>query len=161
MPMRRLIACATLALLFRASLAEAQASGSAHASATVLASIIVTSQRDLDFGNVASSQVKTVAARQGGRFRISGAASTPVLIQFSALPAALGPNLTLGNWTGQRNTTSGNGGSINFTPSAGGSLAVTLSNRGRYFIRLGATLTASGAAPGSYSVPVVITVVYN
>jgi hypothetical protein len=161
--MRILRVFVTMALMPLAapSLASAQSQGSARAVARVLQSIIVTGQRDLDFGSIAPTQSKTVTARQGGRFRISGRANTPVLIQFTQLPASLGPGLVLSSWTGQRNTTNGNGGATSFTPVAGGSLPATLGNNGRYFIRLGATLTASGATPGSYSVPVTITVLYD
>jgi hypothetical protein len=150
-----------LALLAAPFPAHAQSQGSARVTAQVRQSIIVTGLRDLDFGNIASTQAKTVTARQGGRFRIRGRHNMPVLIQFTQLPASLGPGLALSDWTGWQNDRNNNNGASAFTPVAGSSLSATLSNNGRYFIRLGATLTATGATPGSYSVPVVITVVYD
>jgi hypothetical protein len=140
---------------------HAQSSGSAVARARVLAAITVSGDNDLDFGVIAATQTKTVAAKSGGRFSVLGRASTPVLVQFTQLPSALGPNLVLSAWTGLRNTSPGSGGATAFTPVAGSTLAATLSNIGRYYLWLGATLTATNAAPGSYSVPVVVTVVYN
>lgn len=140
---------------------RAQSSGAAFTRARVLAAIAVSGGNDLDFGLVAATQTKTIAAKSGGRFSVLGRANTPVLITFTQLPSALGPNLALSTWAGLRNTSPGSGGATAFTPVAGGTLTATLSNIGRYYLWLGATLTATNATPGSYSVPVVITVVYN
>jgi hypothetical protein len=157
----RVLVAMALVPLAAPSLASAQSQGAARATARVLQSIIVTGLRDLDFGSIAPTQAKTVTAQQGGRFRIRGQRNTPALIQFTQLPSSLGPGLTLSDWTGWQNNRNNNNGASAFTPVAGGSLSATLSNNGRYFIRLGATLTATGASPGSYSVPVVITVMYD
>lgn len=160
--MRRITALLSLLLLYAVpALARAQASGSSRARASVLPAISVTGTQDLAFGTIASTQAVTVLARNGGRFTIQGTANTPVLIQFTSLPAALGPNLALSAWTGLANTSPGNGGATGFVPVPGGTRAATLANNGRYFLWFGATLTATNAAPGTYSVPVIVTVVYN
>jgi hypothetical protein len=67
----------------------------------------------------------------------------------------------LSSWTGLANTSPGSGGATAFTPVAGGTRSGVLANNGRYFLWLGATLTATNAPPGTYTVPVVVTVVYN
>jgi spore coat protein U-like protein len=141
--------------------AAAQATGTSRVTMRVLPAISVTGTSDLDFGIIASTQAKTVLAKNGGRFSIQGTASTPVLIQFTQLPASLGPNLGLSSWAGLVNTSPGSGGATAFVPVAGGTRAATLTNTGRYFLWFGATLTASNAAAGVYSVPVIVTVIYN
>lgn len=141
--------------------AAAQATGTSHVTMRVLPAISVTGTSDLDFGIIASTQAKTVLAKNGGRFSIQGTASTPVLIQFTQLPASLGPNLGLSNWAGLANTSPGSGGATAFVPVPGGTRAATLTNTGRYFLWFGATLTATNAAAGVYSVPVIVTVIYN
>lgn len=151
---------AALLLLLPVGLA-AQASGSALARLRLFPGITVTGTQDLAFGNIASTAVKTVAANGGGRFSIQGQANTPVVVQFTQLPASLGANLALGAWTGLGNRAPGAGGATAFVPVAGGTHAATLSTNGRYFIWLGATLTATGALAGTYSTPIVITVGYN
>ncbi|HET8634325.1 MAG TPA: hypothetical protein VFL88_09300 [Gemmatimonadales bacterium] len=160
--MRRAASLLCLLLLYAVpALARAQASGSSRVRARLLPAISVTGTQDLDFGTIASTQVVTVQAKNGGRFTIQGTSNTPVLIEFTSLPAALGPNLGLSAWTGLGNTSPGNGGAAAFVPVAGASRSATLANNGRYFLWFGATLTATNAAPGTYSVPVIVTVVYN
>ena len=141
--------------------ADAQSSGSAVVQLTLLPSLAVTGTQDLAFGNVAAFSSTTVLARDGGRFSIQGQANAPVLIEMSQLPPSLAPNLALGAWTGLHNRVPGSGSATGFVPVAGGSLAAVLSNNGRYFIWLGATLTATGAPTGTHSAPIVITVGYN
>ncbi len=150
-----LLACAAPSTL------RAQFTGNALVTLRLLPAITVTGTQDLDFGNIAPTQVSTVQAKNGGRFSVQGTASTPVVIQFTSLPASLGPNLALTGWTGLRNTVPGSGSATVMTPVPGGSLSATLAGTGRYYLWLGATLTASNAASGTYSVPVIITVVYN
>ncbi len=142
-------------------LIEAQSTGSALVQLTLLPSISVTGVADLEFGNVAAFSTTTVLARDGGQFRIQGQASAPVLIELTQMPATLAPNLALGAWTGLHGANPGVGSAVAFTPVPGGSLSVVLHNTGRYFVWLGATLTATGAPPGPHSAPVVITVGYN
>lgn len=140
---------------------EAQSTGSALVQLTLLPSVTVAGVQDLDFGNVAAFSTTTVLARDGGLFRIQGQGNAPVLIQLTQLPAALGTNLALGSWTGLHGRNPGTGSATAFTPVAGGSLPVVLHSTGRYFVWLGATLTATGAPPGPHSAPIVITVGYN
>ena len=143
------------------ALAAAQSAGSARVSLRLLTAITVTGTQDLDFGTIASTQVRTVAPKNGGRFTIQGTGNTPVLVQFTQLPASLGPNLALSSWTGLAGSSPGSGSATAIVPLPGGSLVVTLAGNGRYFLWLGATLSAASAAAGVYSVPVVVTVIYN
>lgn len=143
------------------SAAHAQSSGSAVVQLTLLPSLTVTGTQDLDFGTVATFSSTTVLARDGGRFTIQGQANAPVVIEMTQLPPSLAPNLALGAWTGLHNRSPGAGGATAFVPAPGASLSTVLHTNGRYFIWLGATLTASGASPGPYSAPIVITVGYN
>ena len=160
--MRRATSLLFLLLLYAVpALARAQSSGSSLATARLLPAISVTGTQDLSFGTIAATQVVPVAAKNGGRFTIQGTSNTPVLIEFTALPSALGPNLLLSAWTGLANTSPGSGGALAFVTVAGGVRSATLANNGRYYLWLGATLSATNATPGTYSVPVVITVVYN
>ena len=160
--MRRTTCLLFLLLLYAVpALARAQSSGSSQVTVRLLPAISVTGTQDLDFGTIAATQVVSVAAKNGGRFSIQGTSNMPVLIEFTALPSALGPNLALSAWTGLANTAPGSGGAITFVPVAGGTRSATLASNGRYFLWLGATLTAANANAGTYSVPVVITVVYN
>ncbi|MBA3659553.1 MAG: hypothetical protein H0W67_08145 [Gemmatimonadales bacterium] len=100
-----------------------------------------------------------MAPAAGGTFQISGSSSTPVDIFFT-LPAALGPNLGIGTWTGLSNTSNSSDSATALTVSAGPPTR-TLGPSGKLHVWVGATLTTSGAAAGSYAVPVVLTVVYN
>lgn len=155
---------ATALLLVAASAgssAEAQSVGSALVQLTLLPSLTVTGQRDLEFGSVPAFSSTTVLARDGGRFNIQGQGNAPVLVQLTQLPATIAPNLALGTWTGLHGANPGAGSATSFTPAAGGSLSVVLHGTGRYFLWLGATLTATGAPPGPHSAPIVITVGYN
>ena len=140
---------------------HAQSSGAAFTRALVLPAITVTGTRDLDFGLVVPTQTRIVAAKNGGTFSIQGVALTPVVIQFTQLPPSLGTGLSVGSWTGLRNIVPGSGSATAFTPVPGGSMPAVLSPQGRYFLWFGATLTTTNALPGNYSVPVVVTVVYN
>jgi hypothetical protein len=156
----------SLPLLLLASIpvggsADAQSSGSAVVQLTLLPSLTVTGTQDLAFGTVASFSSTTVLARDGGRFSIQGQVDAPVLIELTQLPLTLAPNLALGAWTGLHARAPGAGGATAFAPAAGGLLSAVLSSNGRYFIWLGATLTATGAPPGAHSAPIVITVGYN
>ncbi|HEU4801197.1 MAG TPA: hypothetical protein VFS94_11280 [Gemmatimonadales bacterium] len=141
--------------------AEAQSSGSTLVQLTLLPSLAVTGTQDLAFGTVASFSSTTVLARDGGRFTIQGQPNAPVVIEMTQLPPNLAPNLSLDAWTGLHGRAPGAGGATAFAPVPGGSLFAVLHTNGRYFIWLGATLTATGAPPGAHSAPLVITVGYN
>jgi hypothetical protein len=144
--------------------AQAQTSGSINATATVLSALTVTGT-NLAFGNVAPTQTKVVAAAAGGTFTVAGSAGAPVLFNFT-LPATLGTNVGIGSWTGiynnQANSSSG-GGATAFVPSAT-QQSTTLSGvagNGNVWVWVGATLTTTGAATGTYTSPVTLTVIYN
>lgn len=148
------------AALGLATTAHAQTSGSINATATVLTQLVVTGT-DLAFGNIAQTQTKTIAASgaAAGKFNVKGASGASVTLSFTAVPASLGTGLALGSWTGVHGLTQGGGTS--FTPSTSFTQAVNLDASGDYFVWVGATLTATGAAPGSYSAPVTLQVIYN
>lgn len=138
--------------------AEAQTSGSINATATVLSALSVTGT-DLDFGNVAPTQTKAVAAASGGTFTVTGSNSAPVSLSFT-LPATLGANVAIGTWTGLSNTVNNSATASALTVS-GTSQSRTLSGSGSLYIWVGATLTTAAATPGSYSGPVTLTLSYN
>ena len=100
---------------------------------------------------------------EGGRMDTLGIDenNAPVVIEMTQLPSSLAPNLALGAWTGLHNRSPGPGSATAFAPAPGAALSAVLHNNGRYFIWLGATLTATGAPLGPHSAPIVITVGYN
>ncbi len=138
--------------------AASQTSLTITTSATVLPALSV-SGSNLAFGTVASTQTKVVAAAAGGTFQVSGVSDTPVSI-FFALPATLGLNVGIGGWTGLSNTSNSSGSASALTVSAIPQTR-TLGPSGKLHVWVGATLTTTGAAAGSFSAPVVLTVVYN
>jgi len=160
-------ALATLVLaLVAATAVRAQGvNGSITATATVQSPITVTGVQNLAFGNVFPGVAKTVAysdATNGGRFDVTGQASTPVTYSFT-LPTNLtssGNNLPIGSWTGYVNTTNATSGGSAITPSATPAGA-TLSAGGALFFFLGATVTPANNLPaGSYTGTVTLTVSY-
>lgn len=151
---------AVLAIVFPTRAGLAQTAGALSARATVLPSLTVAGT-DLAFGNVARTSVKTVLAKNGGRFTVTGPGSTPITIRFVSVPAALGANLLLTGWTGLHGPSNGTGAATAFVPATGLTLTVTLSPSGAYHVWLGATLTAANAVPGTYSVPIRFDVAYQ
>lgn len=151
---------AMLAGLLVAASAHAQTSGSLAARTTVLSALGVTGTADLAFGIVATTSSKVVPAKTGGRFSVTGAANQPVSVSF-ALPANLGhPAVIVGSWTGLSGTAPGAGSANPFVPSAA-ARTMTLSGTGRLFLWIGGTIVTTAAPIGSYTSPVVVTVVYN
>ena len=149
----------TVLTAFAASSASVEAqSGSINATATVLSALSVTGT-DLAFGNVAPTQVKTVAAASGGTFQVTGSNSAPVSLAFT-LPATLGANVSIGTWTGLSNTINDSGTASALTVS-GTPQNRTLSGSGNLYLWIGAMLTTAAATPGSYTAPVTLTVTYN
>jgi hypothetical protein len=144
---------------------QAQTAGTINATVTVLSALSFTTQRDLAFGNIAPTQTKTVAVTDAaaGLFEISGANSSAVTFSITgSLPTTLGTGLALGSWTGYRNAANdATAGGAAYTPANGYSQSLTLSATGKYYFFLGATLTATGATPGSYSAPINVSVIYN
>jgi hypothetical protein len=164
--MRTSIALALAAAAVLTVPAQAQNSGSINATATVLSSITVNGT-DLAFGNVAQSQVKTVTpdGTGAGTFVVGGAASTPIVMNFSSLPADVGnAGLPLSGWQFMA-------ADVNSTASLSPSAAVvgstfngTTNATGAYYVWVGATVSASAAvAPGNYtsSTPITLQVVYQ
>ena len=166
---------AMLAGLLVAASAHAQTSGSLAARTTVLSALGVTGTADLAFGIVATTSSKVVPAKTGGRFSVTGAANQPVSVSLErifsdiwpsfgvsfALPANLGhPAVVVGSWTGLSGTAPGAGSANPFVPSAAAQ-TMTLSGTGRLFLWIGGTIVTTAAPIGSYTSPVVVTVVYN
>ena len=146
--------------------AAAQITDNIDATATVLQALTVTGDASLAFGNIAPSQVKTVAAgaAASGHFSMAGAPGSSVSFRFNALPATLQiAGLTLSAWTGLHRDVNTAAGATAFTPTAGVAQGVTMNAAdGNYFVWIGATLTAAGVvAPGNYTQPVVLEVFYN
>lgn len=157
MRLRPLIVC--LSLLLAARPAEAQGSGSALMTGSVLTAITI-SGSDLVFGNVLRTESKQVAASAGGRFVLSMAPGTPVTIEY-ALPASLGPGVVLGAWELLSNPLN-DPASAQAIPVASTSGSFTASTAtGTLYLWVGATVTTSNAGVGSYSQPITLTVTYN
>jgi hypothetical protein len=158
MRLRPMIVFMCLAML-RAHPAAAQASGSALMTGTVLTAITITGS-DLSFGNVMSSDSKRVAAPLGGRFVVTMAAATPVTIAY-ALPASLGPQVTLSAWELLSNSVN-DGATAQAIPVGALNGSFTASTpTGSLYLWVGATVTTVGAGVGSYSQPITLTVTYN
>ncbi len=146
--------------------ARAQNSGSINATASVLNAIAVTGS-DLAFGNVAQSQVKTVAPNGtgAGTFTVAGTVNTPVVLSFSSLPADVNSvDLPLSAWqfmAADVNSTA----SLSASPIVvGNTFTGTLNATGGYFVWVGATVSAAAAAaPGNYTstTPITLEVVYQ
>lgn len=158
MRLRPIIAFMCLAML-RSHPASAQASGSALMTGTVLTAITI-SGSDLSFGIVMPSDSKHVAAPLGGRFVVTMAAATPVTIAY-ALPASLGPQVTLSAWELLSNTLN-DGATAQAVPvgSLNGSFTASTPT-GSLYLWIGATVTTVNAGIGSYSQPITLTVTYN
>jgi hypothetical protein len=91
---------------------------------------------------------------------VAGAASQPVSVTFG-LPATLGnAAVAIGSWTGLSNTSNSTAGAAALTPSASAQ-TLSLSGTGNLYVWIGATVTTTAAAGGSYTAPVTMTVVYN
>ena len=157
MRLRSIIVC--LSLVLAAHPARAQGSGSAMMTGTVLTAITI-SGSDLVFGNVLATESKRVVAAAGGRFVLAMAAATPVTIQY-ALPASLGPGVALGSWELLSNPLNdpASAQAIVVGSTSGSFTASTAT--GTLYLWVGATVTTSGAAVGSYSQPITLTVTYN
>ena len=164
--MRTSLALALAAAAVLTVPAHAQNSGSISATATVLSSITVTGT-DLAFGNVAQSQVKTVAPNGtgAGAFTVAGAAATPVVLSFSSLPADVNSaDLPLSAWQMMHNNANTTASLSPATIVVGNTFNGTLNATGNYYVWVGATVSASAvAAPGSYTstTPITLDVVYQ
>jgi hypothetical protein len=152
-------------LVLTGTWAQAQTnSASITATATVQTPINVSAGQQLDFGNVFPGVNKTIAATDltnGGRFDVTGQASTPVTLSFT-LPATLssgGNTMPIVNFTGVHAQVATQAGGVAFTPSAGAN--PTLGATGLLFVWVGAQVQpATNQAAGVYSANVTMTVVY-
>lgn len=164
--MRTSLALALAAAAVLAVPAQAQNSGSISATATVLSSIAVNGT-DLAFGNVAQSQVKTVTpdGAGAGAFHVAGAASTPIVLNFSSLPADVGDaGLPLSAWQYMAADVNSTASLSPAAASVGATFNGTTNATGDYYVWVGATVSAgAGVAPGSYTstTPITLDVVYQ
>jgi len=161
--MRSIAIVAALAIAGTALQAQTN-NASITATASVQTPINVLGAQALGFGNVFPGVNKTVAATDltnGGRFDVTGQASSPVTLSFT-LPATLssGANtMPIVNYTGVHALLNTQAGGIAFTPSAGAT--PTLSGTGALFVWVGAQVQpATNQAAGVYSGSITMTVVY-
>jgi hypothetical protein len=152
--------CAALivAVTVSAPRAWGQTSGTVQATARVLSAITFTGT-NLAFGRVAPTQTKVVAPATGGTFRITLQRNTPATLTWT-LPATLGPNVGIGTYRARRAYVNNSALGVATSPTTGATAAIN-SPSGSVFLWIGATLTTTGAAPGSYSAPIVVSLVYN
>jgi spore coat protein U-like protein len=146
------------------STAAAQSnSGSITATALVQQPINVNGAVNLSFGNVFPGVNKAVLLTDAGagRFDVTGQASTPVNLAFTALPTNLangGNNLPVSFSSGY-NTSNSAAGATSFAPGSGAS--TSLSGTGALFVFLGGTVTpAVNQAAGTYTATVTLQVTY-
>jgi hypothetical protein len=147
-----------------ASAATAQSnSGSITATAVVQQPINVIGASDLNFGNVFPGVPATVALADAGagRFDVTGQASAPVNLTFTALPTDLNNsgNLLPVSFASGYNTVNVPGGATAFAPGSGAS--TNLSGTGALFVFLGGTVTpAVNQVAGTYNGTVTLQVTY-
>lgn len=161
--MRSIAILAVVALTGTALQAQTN-NASITATASVQTPINVVGAQALGFGNVFPGVNKTVLATDltnGGRFDVTGQASTPVTLSFT-LPATLssGANtMPIVNYTGVHALVNTQAGGVAFTPSAGAT--PTLSGTGALFVWVGAQVQpATNQAAGVYTGSITMTVVY-
>jgi len=135
------------------------------ATANVQTPINVVGAQQLSFGNVFPGVNKTVAATDltnGGRFDVTGQASTPVTLSFT-LPATLstggGATMPIVSYTGVHALLATQAGGVAFFPAAGAN--PTLSGTGALFVWVGAQVQpATNQVAGVYTGSITMTVVY-
>ena len=153
------------ALVLTGTALQAQTNNaSITATATVQTPINVVGAQALNFGNVFPGVNKTIAATDltnGGRFDVTGQASTPVTLSFN-LPATLssgGNTMTIVSYTGVHADNVSQTGGVAFAPASGAN--PTLSATGGLFVWVGAQVQpATNQVAGVYTGSVVMTVVY-
>src|ERR1041385_1078863 len=132
------ISLAVAALVLTGTTLQAQTNNaSITATASVQTPINVVGAQQLNFGNVFPGVNKTVNATDltnGGRFDVSGQASTPVTLSFT-LPATLasGSNtMPIVSYTGVHALLATQAGGVAFTPASGAT--PTLSGSGKLVV---------------------------
>ena len=154
------------ALVLTSTALQAQSNNaSITATASVQTPINVLGAQQLNFGNVFPGVNKTVAATDltnGGRFDVTGQASTQVTLSFT-LPATLssggGNTMPIVSYTGVHALLATQVGGTAFFPAAGAS--PTLSGSGALFVWVGAQVQpATNQVAGVYTGSIVMTVVY-
>jgi hypothetical protein len=138
-------------------------SASITATAVVQQPINVVGAANLAFGNVFPGVNATVplTGAGAGRFDVTGQASAPVNLAFTALPTdlvLLSNNLPV-SFTAGYNGTNSAAGATSFAP--GGGAATSLSGTGALFVFLGGTVTpAVNQVAGTYTGTVTLQVTY-
>ena len=159
------LSLAVAALVLTGTALQSQTNNaSITATASVQTPINVVGAQQLSFGNVFPGVNKTIAATDlanGGRFDITGQASTPVTLSFT-LPATLssaGNTMPIVSFTGNHALLVTQAGGVAFAPSAGAT--TSLSGTGAMFVWVGAQVQpATNQAAGVYTGSIVMTVVY-
>lgn len=156
------------ALLALPGAAAAQSSASVQAFATVLAPISVTSQQNLQFGEVIPGFASTVAPADAGagRFLLSGGDLLEVTLDFGTLPTALDHTVTASTLPLSFGGGSAGVGTLatavdaSFDPSS--VFTTNLSGTGGLYVFLGGTVTPDVAQEaGDYTGTVTLTVAYT
>ena len=159
------LSLAVAALVLTGTTLQAQTNNaSITATASVQTPINVVGAQQLNFGNVFPGVNKTVAATDltnGGRFDVSGQASTPVTLSFT-LPASLssGSNtMPIASYSAIHALLNTQVGGVAFSPAAGAT--TPLSGTGALFVWVGAQVQpATNQAAGVYTGSITMTVVY-
>ena len=126
---------------------------------TVLTAITVTGT-DLAFGSVLATQTKTVPPATGGRFTLTMQANSPMTLTYG-LPSSLGPSVTIGSWTALSGYSSNIAAASPVTTIGTTGMQTASSPTGEMYVWIGAQLTTTGAAAGTYSAPITLTVSYD
>src|SRR5256886_1333786 len=153
------------ALVLTGTALQAQSNNaSITATASVQTPINVLGAQQLNFGNVFPGVNKTVNATDltnGGRFDVTGQASTPVTLSFT-LPATLssaGNTMPIVSYTGEYAGNNLQTGAQVFTPASGAN--PSLSAAGLLFVWVAAQVQpATNQAAGVYTGSITMTVVY-
>jgi hypothetical protein len=166
--MRKLtITVAAAALLALPALADAQASESVLAQATVLSPITVTADANLVFGEVLPGVPSTVAPADAGAgaFEITGADTEEVSLSFGTLPAVLdhtgASTATLPLSFGAGSAGFGTGGTISTTFDPGASQTVTLDGTPLSVFIGGTVSPAVTQEAGAYENTITLSVAYT
>lgn len=147
------------------NVAQAQASSSITASATVAAALTAASIQNLAFGTVIASFPRTVAATDAtnaGIVRFTGGASAEVAVSFTALPANLtsGANSLPISYTAGYALTQA-GVQTGFAPASGATTRLD-GTSGDLWVFVGGTVSPGAAqAAGTYSGTITVQAAYT